>query len=74
MENDPPEIDLDFLRYAEDIKESKSLKKFMEYNSRERTRSRPRTPQAKENGPSGDAPSQRNVSKLKKGISNIDQK
>ncbi len=32
MENDPPEIDLDFLRYAEDIKESKSLKKFMEYN------------------------------------------
>ena len=32
MENDPPEIDLDFLRYAEDIKESKSLKKFMECN------------------------------------------
>ncbi|CAG5099073.1 Oidioi.mRNA.OKI2018_I69.XSR.g16226.t1.cds [Oikopleura dioica] len=61
MENDPPEIDLDFLRYAQDINESKSLKKFMENNSRERTRSRPRTPQG--NGGiaptlSGDAPSQ----------------
>ena len=31
MSNDkPPEIDLDFLRYATDIKTSKSLKKFID--------------------------------------------
>lgn len=62
MNNDrtPSEIDLDFVRYASDIKQSKSLKMFIDSGREKRERSKKSTKSNRSNSPMSDRGPQSN--------------